>query len=391
MKKGKVVALVPIRSGSKAIKNKNIKLFCGEPLCFWIIRALSLSDEVDTVYVAVDSPYYKAIVESFNLPKVYIYVRSKEDASDSAQTEELMLRFIKEKNLSQDTILLLAQVTSPFTTTEDFTKAIQRYRKSDCDSMLSTVVLKRFLWSDEGKPYNYDPLLRPLRQEWNGSLLENGSFYINQVKNIVAYECRLSGKIATYSLPEWHQYEIDELSDSVIMEHLFIKHVLKKKESTNASSIKLVCLDVDGTLTDGKVSIDNSNNQSVSFSKYDGHAISELISRGIQVAFVTSERFNGPARHRAKRLGVKYFVSSSFDASNKLLDLYTICEREGISLKNVAAIGDDINDIEILSSVGIKACPSTAHHKVKMISGILILSKGGGEGVVREFVDSYLS
>ena len=68
----------------------------------------------------------------------------------------------------------------------------------------------------------------------------------------------------------------------------------------------------------------------------------------------------------------------------------TICEEENIDLKEVAFIGDDINDAELLSHVGLAACPKNANLKIKSIPGIFQLSKEGGSGAVREFVDIIL-
>ena len=67
-----------------------------------------------------------------------------------------------------------------------------------------------------------------------------------------------------------------------------------------------------------------------------------------------------------------------------------ICQKEGITLEEVAYIGDDINCFELLSSVGLAACPANAMPKIKSIPGIIHLQKEGGSGAVREFVETIL-
>ncbi len=74
-------------------------------------------------------------------------------------------------------------------------------------------------------------------------------------------------------------------------------------------------------------------------------------------------------------------------AGGKLASVKEICEKEGISLKQVAYIGDDINCHELLSNVGLAACPANAVDAVKNIPGIIQLKKKGGEGCVREFIE----
>lgn len=225
----KTIGLIPIRSGSKSIPGKNIKDFYGKPLVYWVTKALSNSEEFDEVHVAVDCEEYANIVRNFELPKVEIFYRHPDTAKDDSQSEEVMLDFIYRNNYDGDDLLALVQATSPFTTSEEFSDAIRQLRESDCDSMLSAVVFKRFLWEWDGAPINYDYMNRPLRQQWDGSALENGSFYVNSIRNIERTRCRLSGKVLVYSLPEFHLYEIDEESDYVVMEKIFERNVLNKK------------------------------------------------------------------------------------------------------------------------------------------------------------------
>jgi N-acylneuraminate cytidylyltransferase len=77
--------------------------------------------------------------------------------------------------------------------------------------------------------------------------------------------------------------------------------------------------------------------------------------------------------------------------NNKLEIAQDICQTESISLDEVAFIGDDINDLELLKQVGLAACPSDAVKAVKNTINIAILNSKGGEGVVREFVEKYIT
>ncbi len=91
---------------------------------------------------------------------------------------------------------------------------------------------KRFIWQEqdlEAKPVNYDPIKRPMRQQFDGFLIENGAFYITSKKNLLETKCRLSGKMTTYEMPEQTYFELDEESDWQIMEQL-LKNKLNKKK-----------------------------------------------------------------------------------------------------------------------------------------------------------------
>lgn len=382
----KTYGFIPIRSGSRGIPGKNIKSFCGKPLIYWMAKAANDSPRINKVFVAVDTDEYEEIIEDFHLSKVIVYRRDPENAQSNSQTEDVLLEFLDKQKFKDDDTLILIQATSPLTTEKDLTEALSEYEESECDSMLSTVIFKRFFWSWDGKPYNYDFKSRPLRQQWDGTLLENGSFYINKISNIIKDKCRLSGKVYAYPLPEWHQYEIDGTEDWEVLENIFRENILKYQES-HIKSIKLVYFDVDGCLTDGRVSVDEDGHESVTFSRLDGYGIYLLKERGIKVAFITSEADPKAARLRARKQKIDYFVC---DEHNKLAALAQICELEHITLNEVAGMGDDVNDFDSLQACAMKACPVDANDKIKNIPHMIILSKTGGHGAVREFIDEFI-
>lgn len=159
-----------------------------------------------------------------------------------------------------------------------------------------------------------------------------------------------------------------------------------KTDLQKKHDIKLLCVDVDGTLTDGKVLVDNNGNESLTFNKRDGIACELLKKKGIKLAMITSEKeFYGCARNRASKLGFDYFAYSY--PKSKIEELQRICALEGISLENVAAIGDDINDKALLSAVALRICPADAREEIKCLPDMNILTTKGGEGILREVVD----
>ena len=221
-----VIAFIPVRGGSKSIPLKNIKPFCGHPLVFWSAKAANDSVYVDRVIIASDSPEILRTAESFCLPKISLYERDPANAQDTSSTESVMLEYISRENLRDDDTFILVQATSPLTTSGDIDGAMRLYRDEEANSLLTCSRTKRFFWNEDGTPINYDYMKRPRRQEFTGTLMENGAFYISTVKNIRESGCRLSGKIAVYEMPEYCGTEIDEPSDWVMAEGLMRKYIL---------------------------------------------------------------------------------------------------------------------------------------------------------------------
>ncbi len=150
--------------------------------------------------------------------------------------------------------------------------------------------------------------------------------------------------------------------------------------------IKLFATDVDGTLTDGCMYYVENGLELKKFNFRDGHGFQLLREAGIKTAIITSE--NTPiVQKRADKLKVDYL---SMDNHNKLAYVKELCKNLQITLSEVAYIGDDVNDKELLKKVGYPACPNDAHKSITEIPNIKKMSLNGGSGAVREFIDCLL-
>lgn len=378
----KTIAFIPIRKGSKSIKNKNLKNFCGKPLVSWVINQLNESNKIDEIVIATD---FDELIDEFNFDKVTVYKRSEKNAQDSSSSESVMLEYISRANLSDEDVFILVQATSPFTKTLHFDEAIEKFRKENLDSILSCVSFKRFLWTKDSKPINYDFKNRQKRQDFVGQFLENGAFYISKVKSIVKFQNRLSGKIGIYEMPEYTAIEIDEEDDWLIAEKIMHKYNLNY--SLNFSKIKYVFSDVDGVLTDSGMYYCEDGNEIKKFNTRDGYAFELLKKNGIKTGIITSENTK-MVSNRAKKLKIDYLFQG---VKNKLDVMSQFCLKNKIDMESIAFIGDDVNDFELLSNLNIKACPNNAVNKIKSIPNIIILDSKGGDGVVREFTELIIS
>ena len=162
-----------------------------------------------------------------------------------------------------------------------------------------------------------------------------------------------------------------------IMEQIEIKK--------RAAKIRLLLTDVDGVLTDNGVYYSNSGEAMKRFSIRDGMGVERLRKQGIETGIVTGERSPSVAK-RAEKLQI---TELHMDAKNKLAVLHEILERKGLAAEEVAFIGDDVNDLEIMKAVGLSACPVDAMPQVVAIVDYPCLTKGG-HGAFREFAEFIL-
>ncbi|HPI11712.1 MAG TPA: HAD hydrolase family protein [Catalimonadaceae bacterium] len=149
------------------------------------------------------------------------------------------------------------------------------------------------------------------------------------------------------------------------------------------AKIKIFLTDVDGVLTDAGMYYTESGDELKKFNTHDGMGMKLIQQAGVKTGIITTENTKIVER-RAAKLKVDYLYQGVYPKVNAAKE---ICEKEGVSLDEVAYIGDDVNCLELLSCVGLAACPANALPKIKAIPGIKILEKAGGEGAVREFID----
>jgi YrbI family 3-deoxy-D-manno-octulosonate 8-phosphate phosphatase len=149
--------------------------------------------------------------------------------------------------------------------------------------------------------------------------------------------------------------------------------------------IRLFATDVDGVLTDAGMYYAESGDEWKKFNTRDGMGIKLLQRAGIITAIVTQERTKLVAR-RAEKLAIPELHQGVMD---KLSLVREMAERHGLTLNQVAYIGDDINDLETLKAVGFSATPADGMPQVA-VAVDYICQKKGGEGAVREIIEMIL-
>lgn len=149
--------------------------------------------------------------------------------------------------------------------------------------------------------------------------------------------------------------------------------------------IKLILTDIDGVWTDGGMYYDQTGNEWKKFHTYDSAGVLWAHQKGIPVGIVTGEETE-IVRRRAEKLHIDHLMMG---VKNKLQVVQQLCEQLGITIREVAYIGDDLNDVELLEAVGFSATPSSAPIYVQKKANC-IMNKKGGEGVFREFVEYVL-
>lgn len=177
------------------------------------------------------------------------------------------------------------------------------------------------------------------------------------------------------------EYQLD--LQSLLFQPLYNSNIY----ANQLAKIKLLILDIDGVMTDGGMYMMMNGDQMKKFNTKDGLGIIRLIRSGMEVAIISSGMYDVAVTKRAEMLGIQHcFVGRK----PKLETLDELKNKLHINYDEIAMIGDDINDLEVMQKIGFSACPKDAVVTIKNQVNIILQTKGG-EGCVREFIDGYLN
>lgn len=155
-----------------------------------------------------------------------------------------------------------------------------------------------------------------------------------------------------------------------------------RRTFADPASVRLLVLDVDGVMTDGRITLDGEHPEPKTFHVRDGLAIRQWISRGGRVAIVTG-RSSPAVRARAGELGIDPVIQG---AGDKAVALARVLAATGIDAANAAAMGDDLPDLPMLRGVGLPLAPADAVEEVRAVAAY-VTGAPGGHGAVREAIE----
>jgi 3-deoxy-D-manno-octulosonate 8-phosphate phosphatase (KDO 8-P phosphatase) len=160
---------------------------------------------------------------------------------------------------------------------------------------------------------------------------------------------------------------------------------MSEKAAHQARAVRLVGLDIDGTLTDGRIVISAKGELAKSFSVHDGQGMRLLIDNGISVAFITARK-SRIVTARARELGIEHVLQGVKDKASALRKL---AESLSLDPNQTAFMGDDLPDLPAMAVSGLPACVANAAPELKA-RAIWQSTRDGGDGAVREFAEFIL-
>lgn len=378
---GHVAALILARGGSKGIPLKNIKPLAGVPLIGWVLRAAIDSGKFDSVWVSTDHDDIEEVAKSWGAE---VHRRSPEVSRDCSTSLETIQEFLKMK--PEVTVLCNIQATSPCLHPSHLQEALKKITVEGYDSVFSVVRRHQFRWKEVKKgseectqPLNLDPAKRPRRQDWDGELYENGSFYFAIRDLIMNKGCLQGGRVTYFEMEPQHSVDIDVDIDWPVAEQRVLRY------GYFGRGVSLMFCKVSGCLTDGKVFLSMSGEDTVSIHSRDTEGLRMLQKDDVEVVLLISkdDLVTQSLRDKLKKmLGCEVRLVGE----EPLVDVKEVVEKRKLDWKDVAYMGNDAGDASCLNLAGLSAVPADAPPSASRAAKYTC-KHASGAGAVRDFAE----
>ncbi|XP_047241119.1 N-acylneuraminate cytidylyltransferase-like [Girardinichthys multiradiatus] len=381
---GHVAALILARGGSKGIPLKNIKTLAGVPLIGWVLRAAIDCRKFDSVWVSTDHDEIEKVAKSWGAE---VHRRSQEVSRDCSTSLETIQEFLEKH--PDVTVVCNIQATSPCLHPSHLQEALKKITEDGFDSVFSVVRRHQFRWKEvkEGsdqctQPENLNPKNRPRRQDWDGELYENGSFYFATRDLIMKEGCLQGGKVAYFEMELQHSVDIDVDIDWPVAEQRVLRY------GYFGRGVSMMFCKVSGCLTDGKVFLSVSEEDAVSIHTTDTAGFRMLQKDDVKAVLLISKE-DLLMKSLITKLRLMTGCEVMTVGKDPLKDVQSVVEKKKLDWKDVAYMGNDAADASCLKLAGLSAVPADAPPEAAQAAKYTCKNAGGG-GAVRDFVEHVL-
>lgn len=377
-------ALVLARGGSKGIPLKNIKMLAGVPLLGWVLRAAIDSEMFDSVWVSTDHDEIEKVAKSWGAK---VHRRSPEVSKDSSSSVETIQEFLR--NNTEVDVVCHIQCTSPCLHPSHLQNALKKIIEDGYDSVFSVVRRHQFRWTEvkEGSgeltvPINLVPAKRPRRQDWDGELYENGSFYIGTRDLILTENSTQGRKVAYFEMEPEHSVDIDVDIDWPVAEERVLRF------GYFGRGVSIMFCRVSRCLTDGRIFLSISGEDMVSIHTTDSTGLRMLQNEGVKVVLLISKE-DPVTQSMAGKLKKTMGCEVMDVGEEPLKDVQAVVEQKRLDWKDVAYMGNDTADIACLTLAGLSGVPADAP-KEAANAAKYTCRQAAGMGALREFAEHVL-
>lgn len=397
------IAIVPARGGSKSLPRKNARPLAGHPLLAWSIAAARDARLVQRVLVSTDDPELREIAVRYGAEAPFL--RPSELARDDTPDLPVFthaLEWLEEHEGTRPEVLVHLRPTSPLRPAGLVDRGVRALlEEPDADSLRAVVPcaqnpfkswrvregrLEPLFESIDGLP---EPYNQP-RQVLPAAFWQTGQLDVVRRETVLRQGSLTGEHVLPLVVDGAYAVDIDGADQWAEAERLLQDGRLAcvgpiGVRPSPFAGVRMVVFDFDGVFTDNHVQVDEDGRETVTCHRGDGAGLEALRRRGVPVAVLSAEE-NGVVAARCTKLGVP-FVQGVRD---KAPALRALVAHEGLSLSDVAYVGNDVPDLPCLRLAGVGIAVADAVAEVRRAADV-VLGSAGGQGAVREVCDAILA
>ena len=384
------IVIIPARGGSQGVPLKNLARVDGVTLVGRAVPAAAAAPPVATAIVSTDHDELAAEATSHG---ARVVARPAEVAGGTASTASALLHVLERVEAGDGRlppqevppVTVLVQCTSPFINPADLDAAVRTVAEGEKDVVVAVSETHDFQWRiDDGvaSPVGHTTEYRPRRQERAPHYRETGAFYVMRTDGFRRSGTRFFGDVGIQPVASEWSIEIDEPRDLWLARQLVGQGVDATLEPLDVDAL---VTDFDGVHTDDHAYVDQDGTEQVRVSRGDGMGVSLLRRTGIPILILSTET-NKVVASRASKLRVEVLHG----VEDKAAALRGWLAEHDLDPARVAYVGNDINDLPAMAAVGWPIAVADARPEVKA-QAMIVLSRDGGNGAVREICDRILA
>lgn len=398
-----VLALIPARGGSKSLPRKNARPLDGHPLLAWSIAAGRAARGVTRVLVSTDDEELRALAVGYGAEAPFL--RPAELARDDTRDLPVVrhaLDWLERHEGFRPAVVAQLRPTSPLRPPDLIDRALQALARSpEADSLrvVTQAAQTPFkMWRRSGEfmapliECGLDEAYNAPRQELPPAYWQTG--HLDLIRRATIEAGSLSGtRVLPFEIEPRFAADIDTLEHWHAAEALLRTGLacvrppdaLSEGGDALLDPLRLVVFDFDGVFTDDRVTVLEDGREAVTCSRGDGLGLAHLRAAGCEARVLSSE--TGPVvAARCAKLGLPFRQG----VSDKGAALRDVANEAGLTLQQVAYVGNDVNDLPALLVAGVAVAVADAHPRVRAVAH-LVLSRAGGRGAVRELCERLLA
>ncbi len=377
-----IAGIIQARIGSQRCKNKMLRDFAGTNLISLALGKYSVEPKSFKLYFAAHEKELLNIGRNYNCA-----ILERDQASADGEKIEIIMNYLHH---IQEEYVMFINACCPFLMLDTLNRAVKCFEETKALSMTSVVKSHTWYYFQDGRPINFlDPTTLNTKHTEPLYAVTHSFHIFNRKRFLEKHHFWNHGEKDPYffEISEQEAVDIDTEFEYKLAESLYLREQQYNTSDLTCklNKIKMLIMDVDGVLTDAGMYYSEDGNELKKFNTRDGMGLKMLRQRGIKQAIITGENTQ-IVKNRAKKLKIDEI---HLGIDDKASTLQSIISKYSLKNEEIAYIGDDLNDIDILKKVGLAFTVSDAPVKIKLNADYVTIAKGG-DGAVREVCDILL-